>query len=137
MIREGRQVIQVMAGIPRALPLFVLRAALFMPVFTTGLARFQSGEPSALLGAAQMVLAVVILIGLGTRFAAMALLVVIALLAILLPAQWPNQHLPWAAMALTLVVYGGGGWSLEGLIPSLGGSSARDRRRPRDETDFD
>lgn len=138
MIAEGRRVLAAMAGIPRALPLFVLRVALFTPVFTSGLARFRSGDPSSTIGAAQIAFATLILIGLGTRFAAGGLLVTIVVLQVLLPAQWANQHLPWAAMAFTLLVFAGGGWSLEGLIPSLGGPAASPARKaPRDDYDDD
>jgi putative oxidoreductase len=32
------------------------------------------------------------------------------------PEGWANFHLPWAAMALTLAVYGGGRLALDRLI---------------------
>ena len=39
-----------------------------------------------------------------------------AIIQITVPEGWANFHLPWAAMALTLVVFGGGRIGLDGLL---------------------
>ena len=39
-----------------------------------------------------------------------------AIIQITVPEGWANFHLPWAAMALTLVVFGGGRISLDALV---------------------
>ena len=35
-----------------------------------------------------------------------------------IPDGWANFHLPWAAMALALVVYGGGSLAADRFLPS-------------------
>lgn len=62
---------------------------------------------------AEIVLPVLLAVGLGTRFVALALLTMTAIIQLTIPEGWANFHLPWAAMALTLVVYGGGTLSLD------------------------
>ena len=59
-------------------------------------------------GIAEIVLPVLLVLGLFTRFAALGLLMMTAIIQITVPEGWANFHLPWAAMALALVVFGGG-----------------------------
>jgi putative oxidoreductase len=73
---------------------------------------------ATLSGIAEIVLPVLLVLGLGTRFAALGLLVMTAVIQLTVPEGWANFHLPWAAMALTLVVYGGGALSLDRAISS-------------------
>lgn len=58
-------------------------------------------------GIAELVLPVLVF-GLFTRYSALGLLVMTAVIQLTVPDGWANFHLPWAAMALTLVVYGDG-----------------------------
>ena len=67
-------------------------------------------------GIAEIVLPILLVLGLLTRFAALALLVMTAVIQLTVPEGWANFHLPWAAMALTLVVLGGGKVSLDALL---------------------
>ena len=67
-------------------------------------------------GCAEIALPILLLLGLGTRFAALGLLGMTAIIQITIPDGWANFHLPWAAMALALVAWGGGPVSLDRLI---------------------
>lgn len=56
---------------------------------------------------------ILLVLGLFTRFAALALLGMTAVIEIFVyPDAWPT-HLSWAALLLYLVARGGGGWSLD------------------------
>lgn len=133
-------------ALPRSLPLLVLRVALAVPFFFSGLtkwegfltlsagARFLFEEefrlhllgaevpypfPFAMAlgaGIAEIVLPVLLVLGLGTRFAALGLLGMTVVIQLTVPEGWANFHLPWAAMALALTVYGAGKASLDHLI---------------------
>ncbi|WP_131836490.1 DoxX family protein [Ancylobacter aquaticus] len=135
----------VMAAIPPALPLLALRVALAVPFFLSGLTKwdgfltlstgahflfeeefrlhlFGGAHPypfptlmAAAAGTGEIVLPLLLLLGLGTRFAALGLLVMTAIIQLTIPEGWANFHLPWAAMAFTLVVFGGGPLGLEEL----------------------
>lgn len=65
---------------------------------------------------AELVLPVLLVLGLFTRYAALGLLLMTAVIQLTVPDGWANFHLPWAAMALTLVVYGGGRIALDTLV---------------------
>jgi putative oxidoreductase len=75
------------------------------------------GLSALLAGCAEVVLPVLLVLGLGTRFAAFGLLVMTAVIQITVPEGWANFHLPWAAMALALVAWGGGPLALDRLLP--------------------
>lgn len=128
----------LLAAIPQSLPLFLLRVALAVPFYKSGLTKWDgflqlSGGAEFLFtsefklhilgqqypypfpiaaaygaGIAEIVLPILLVFGLFTRFAALALLAMTAIIQITVPEGWANFHLPWAAMALTLVVFGGG-----------------------------
>ncbi len=59
-------------------------------------------------GIAEICLPVLLVLGLGTRYAALALLGMTAIIQLTEPDGWANFHLPWAAMALALLVFGPG-----------------------------
>jgi putative oxidoreductase len=134
------------AAIPQWLPLLALRFALAVPFFKSGLtkwdgfltlsagARFlfeqefrlhlfgmQYSYPVPLLaatlaGIGEIVLPILLVLGLGTRFAALGILAMTAVIHLTVPEGWANFHLPWAAMALTLMVFGGGTLSLDRIV---------------------
>lgn len=136
----------LLAAIPAALPLLALRVALAVPFYKSGLTKwsgflqlsdgarylfteefrlhiFGNAYPypfpltaATLAGIAEIVLPVLLVIGLGTRFAALGLLAMTAVIQLTVPEGWANFHLPWAAMALALVVHGGGTLSLDRLL---------------------
>ncbi|MDK9695430.1 MAG: DoxX family protein [Siculibacillus sp.] len=63
---------------------------------------------AALAGTAEIVLPILLVVGLATRWAALGLLIMTGVIQITIPDGWANFHLPWAAMAAMLVVFGGG-----------------------------
>ncbi len=67
-------------------------------------------------GCAEILLPVLLVLGLGTRYAALGLLAMTALIQITVPDGWANFHLPWAAMALALIVWGAGPLSADRLL---------------------
>jgi putative oxidoreductase len=135
-----------LAAIPQSLPLLALRVALAVPFYKSGLTKWDgflqlSGGAEFLFGSefklhifgsqypypfplaaaygagiAEIVLPIFLVAGLFTRFAALALLFMTAIIQITVPEGWANFHLPWAAMALTLVVFGGGRMGLDGVL---------------------
>lgn len=137
---------RALAAIPEALPLLALRVALAVPFYKSGLTKWdgfltlsngarylfteefrlhifgaQYPYPAPLLaataaGTAEIVLPILLVLGLGTRFAALGLLCMTAVIQLTVPEGWANFHLPWAAMALALVVYGGGPLAADRLL---------------------
>lgn len=136
----------LLASIPASLSLAVLRIALAVPFFKSGLLKWdgflnlsagaeyvfqdefklhifgaQYAYPFPLTvafmaGLAEICLPILLVLGLGTRFAAFGLLIMTGVIQLTVPEGWANFHLPWAAMALALVVYGGGKLSADQLI---------------------
>lgn len=136
----------LLAAIPASIPLLALRFALAVPFYFSGLTKWdgflhlsggaqflftqefklhilgqQFAYPFPILmayasGIGEIVLPVLLVLGFGTRFAALGLLAMTAVIQLTVPEGWANFHLPWAAMALTLVVFGGGSLSLDRLL---------------------
>ncbi|MGJ4927658.1 DoxX family protein [Bradyrhizobium sp. HKCCYLS2038] len=65
---------------------------------------------------------VLLILGLGTRFAALGLLFMTCIVELTVPDGWPI-HLTWAAMALTLIAHGGGKLSLDHVLGGLFGGA--------------
>jgi putative oxidoreductase len=127
----------------------VLRIALAVPFFKSGLTKwdgFLSLSPAAaylfedefklhilgeaydfptpiavayLDGIAEIVLPVLLVIGLATRFSALALLVMTGVIQLVVPDGWANFHLPWAGLALAIIALGPGAVSLDHLLEKL------------------
>ncbi len=66
-------------------------------------------------GSAEILLPVLLVFGLATRFAAFGLLVMTLIVQLTVPTGWP-LHLTWAAMALGIMAWGPGRISLDYLI---------------------
>ncbi|MDX3886188.1 MAG: DoxX family membrane protein [Sphingomonas sp.] len=64
---------------------------------------------------AEIVLPALLLLGLGTRIAALGLLIMTAVIQLVAPEGWANFHLYWAAIALGLMALGAGPLSLDRL----------------------
>ncbi|WP_409998532.1 DoxX family protein [Bradyrhizobium sp. SZCCHNR1002] len=73
-------------------------------------------------GCGEVALPVLLILGLGTRFAALGLLVMTCIVELTVPDGWPI-HLTWAAMALTLIAHGGGRLSLDYVLGGLFGGA--------------
>ena len=131
------------AQIPAWLPQLVLRLTVAIPFWKSGLTKwdgFLQVSPAAnylfanefklhvfgaelaypapelmafLSGVGEILLPVMLVLGLGTRFAALGLLVMTGIIQLTLPDAWQNFHLPWAAMLLPILVYGPGAASLD------------------------
>jgi putative oxidoreductase len=71
----------------------------------------------------EIVLPILLVVGLFTRFAALGLLAMTIVIQLTIPEGWANFHLPWAAMALALMVYGGGSLAADRALGSVGASA--------------
>lgn len=141
-----RRIEGAIGAIPPALPLLVLRFALAVPFFYSGLTKWDGflqlsggaqflfmeefrlhifGEQypypfpilmATMAGIGEICLPILLVLGLGTRFAALGILAMTAIIQLTVPEGWANFHLPWAAMALALATYGGGAIALDRLI---------------------
>lgn len=124
----------------------VMRIALALPFFRSGLTRwdgflsispatlflfenqfkihlfgtaydFPAPDTIALLVAmAEITLPVLLVLGLATRFAALALLIMTSVIQLVFPDGWANFHLYWASLAIGIMALGPGPVSLDGLI---------------------
>ena len=66
-------------------------------------------------GCGEIMFPILLLLGFGTRFAALGLLFMTAIVELTVPDGWPI-HITWAAMALAIMAYGPGCVSLDHLI---------------------
>jgi putative oxidoreductase len=144
-----RELTEWLARVAQVVAPPVLRIALAVPFFKSGLTKwdgFLSLSPAAaylfedefklhifgqvydfpiptavafLDGVAEIVLPVLLVIGLATRFSALALLVMTGVIQLVVPEGWANFHLPWAALAIAIVALGPGKLSLDHLAVSL------------------
>ncbi|MGE3600620.1 MAG: DoxX family protein [Dehalococcoidia bacterium] len=74
---------------------------------------------------AEIILPLMLVLGLGTRFAALGVLFMTAIIQLTVPDGWETYHLPWAAMALAVMTYGPGRLSVDRLIRAHLGSSTK------------
>lgn len=98
--------------------------ALFESVFKLHLFGHAYGYPipdvlAHLDAVAEIVLPVLLLLGLATRLSALGLLFMIGVIQLTVPSGWANFHLPWAALALTLISVGAGPVSIDFWINRL------------------
>jgi putative oxidoreductase len=97
---------------------------LFMDMFKLHIFGTEYPLPMPLLlayvtGTAEIILPILIVLGLGTRFSASGLLGMTALIQLVVPDGWQNFHLPWATMALALIALGPGVLSADTLLRRL------------------
>lgn len=64
----------------------------------------------------EIVLPVLLVLGLFTRFAAFGILIMTALIQLTIPDGWANFHLPWAALALAIIYMGPGKIALDNFL---------------------
>lgn len=136
---------RVIAAIPHSIGLLALRVALAIPFWRSGMTKWDgflnlsSGArylfdqefklhifgqaisypfpltAAFLAGVGEIVLPVLLVLGLGTRFAATGILLMTLVIQLTIPDGLINFHLPWAAMALALMAFGGGRLSVDTL----------------------
>ena len=141
--------------VPEWLPLLILRLALARPFFASGLTRwdgwftlsfgtkilfaqeyklhiFGAQIPfpmpelvATMASTAEIALPILLAFGLLTRWAALGLLGMTAVIQLTYPDGWANFHLYWAAMALAILTFGPGVVSLDRLLSLDGWSSGR------------
>ncbi len=141
-----RRIVDWIASVASFLAPLALRIALAIPFFRSGLTKWDAPGalspsasylfseefrlhlfdqavpiPAPLLiayvdGVMEIVLPVLLVLGLATRFSALALLAMTAVIQLVVPDGWETYHLPWAAMALGLIALGAGRISLDHLI---------------------
>lgn len=66
--------------------------------------------------AAEIALPILLIIGLATRFSALGLLVMTGVIQLVVPEGWANFHLPWAALAASIIAIGPGPISLDHVV---------------------
>lgn len=69
-------------------------------------------------GCGEITFPVLLVLGLGTRFAGLGLLFMTVIVELTVPDGWPI-HITWAAMALAIMAYGPGRVSLDHLIDRM------------------
>lgn len=134
---------RTLSRFPAALTLLLLRLALAIPFFRSGLTKWDGwfdlsdgtkylfaeefrlhilggvyAYPAphlaaVMAGVAEIVLPLLLVLGLATRFAGLGLLLMTAVIQLTVPEGWANFHLPWAAMSLAVVTYGAGAFSAD------------------------
>lgn len=65
---------------------------------------------------AEVILPVLLVLGLLTRYAALALLIMTCVIQLTFPNGWREYHLPWAAMAMAILTFGGGKFALDYVL---------------------
>jgi putative oxidoreductase len=141
-----RAVVNWLAQVATIIAPPILRIALAVPFFRSGLTRWDGflslspstvylfeeefklhlfggayGFPAPLVVAyatatAELVLPVLLVLGLGTRFVALGLLVMTGVIQLVVPDGWANFHLPWASMAVAIIAIGPGWLSIDHLF---------------------
>ena len=66
-------------------------------------------------GCGEICLPILLVLGLGTRFAALGLLFMTLVVELTVPDGWPI-HITWAAMALGIIAWGPGLFSIDGWL---------------------
>lgn len=141
-----RRLDQLVASIPHSFGLLALRVSIAIPFWRSGLTKWDgflnlsSGArylfeqefklhilgqaisypfpqtAAFLAGVGEIALPILLVLGLGTRFAALGILVMTLVIQLTIPDGLINFHLPWAAMALALMAFGGGRLSLDNIV---------------------
>lgn len=145
------RLVQVIGRFPASVTLLILRVTVAIPFWRSGLTKwngFLDMSDSAvflfaeefklhffgatvayplpklmafLSGSAEIVLPILLVVGLATRFAALGILAMTAIIQLTIPDGWLSYHLPWAAMALALMTYGAGRLSADHIVARIYG----------------
>jgi putative oxidoreductase len=71
---------------------------------------------ATLSGISEVAFPVMLVLGLGARYAALGLLAMTGIIQLTIPDAWANFHLPWAAMALAIMTFGPGKIALDSVF---------------------
>jgi len=71
---------------------------------------------ATLSGLAEVCLPVLLVLGIGTRYAALGLFAMTAIIQLTVPDAWANFHLIWAATALAIMTFGPGKIALDYVL---------------------
>ena len=137
---------QLVKLVPISIVSLVLRVAIAVPFFKSGLTKWDGflqlsdtppllfaeefklhlfGQaydyPAPLLMAwgsslGEIILPVLLVLGLFTRFAALGILTMTAMIQLTIPDGWANFHLPWASIALAIILIGPGKIALDNIL---------------------
>lgn len=69
-------------------------------------------------GSGEIIFPILLVLGLATRFAALGLLCMTVIVELIVPDGWP-VHITWAAMALGIMAWGPGRFSIDYLVRHL------------------
>ncbi|MGF1613679.1 MAG: DoxX family protein [Gammaproteobacteria bacterium] len=69
-----------------------------------------------LAGMGEIILPILLVLGLGTRFTALGLLIMTGVIQLVVPDAWSTHHLPWAAMLLAIMTWGPGRIALDHAV---------------------
>ncbi|MBN3785894.1 DoxX family protein [Burkholderia sp. Ac-20353] len=69
-----------------------------------------------MVGCAEIILPVLLIVGLATRLSALGLLLMTGVIQLVFPEGWANFHLYWAALAFSIMALGPGWLSLDYLV---------------------
>lgn len=146
LTRPIARAVDALAHIPASLPQLLLRITVAIPFWQSGLTKwdgFLQLSPGAtwlfanefrlhlfggqyaypwptdsafMAGTAEIVLPLLLVLGFGTRFAALGLLVMTGIIQLTVPDGGLTYHLPWAAMLLATLVWGPGRIALDEAI---------------------
>lgn len=141
----------LIAAIPSSIALFALRLAIAIPFWRSGMTKWDgflnlsSGArylfeqefslhvfgqalsypfpltAAFMAGIGETVLPVLLVLGLFTRFAGLGILAMTLVIQLTIPDGLINFHLPWAAMALGLMAFGGGRLSVDAAMTAFAG----------------
>ena len=81
-----------------------------------------------LAGSAEIIFPLLLVLGLGTRFAAFGLLFMTGIVELTVPEGWPI-HITWAAMALAIMAWGPGRLSIDHALGRLPGLRVKEAAR--------
>jgi putative oxidoreductase len=155
MFAAAMKISGTISSLPSWLSLLILRVALAVPFFYSGLTKWDGffklsanaiflfreefklhlfGRPfdyplpavaAWLSGVFEILLPVLLVMGLATRLSALGLLLMTAIIQLTVPDGWANFHLPWAAMAMAIMTFGPGKLSADHLLSGYVGAKAK------------
>lgn len=64
----------------------------------------------------EVALPILLVLGLATRFAGLGVLAMAMVIQLTYPSHWPNEALPWSAMAIVIIAFGPGRLAIDRVI---------------------